>query len=52
MIRPCFQNEIQVIYKIINDAAHAYSGHIPADCYHDPYMSLDELTQEIGRAHV
>lgn len=37
------------ILKIINSAAHAYRGVIPADCYHEPYMSLEELRREMGR---
>jgi GNAT superfamily N-acetyltransferase len=35
--------------KVINDAAAAYEGAIPADCYHQPYMPLDELEQEARR---
>lgn len=37
------------IYFIINEAARAYDGAIPADCYHWPYMPLDELTEEMKR---
>ncbi len=37
------------MYLIINEAAQAYAGHIPADCYHQPYMPLTELKQEIHR---
>ncbi|HWE24979.1 MAG TPA: GNAT family N-acetyltransferase [Myxococcales bacterium] len=37
-----------MVFSIINDAAQAYKGIIPADRWHDPYMPLDELTQEIG----
>jgi len=37
------------MYKIINNAARAYEGKIPADCYHQPYMSEDELRQEMKR---
>src|SRR5208337_4955634 len=32
---------------IINDAAQAYCGVIPADCWHDPYMPRDYLRHEI-----
>ncbi|MDP2847090.1 MAG: GNAT family N-acetyltransferase [Humidesulfovibrio sp.] len=32
---------------IVNDAASAYKGVIPADRYHEPYMPLDELRSEI-----
>ena len=37
------------MYLIINEAAQAYSGHIPADCYHQPYMPLPELKNEMQR---
>lgn len=32
---------------IINDAARAYRGVIPADRWHEPYMPADELAGEI-----
>lgn len=47
MIRPCHESDFQAIYEIINDAAQAYKGVIPADCWHEPYMSQRELTEEI-----
>lgn len=40
-------NDFQRIHAVINDAATAYSGKIPADCYKQPYMSKEELQQEI-----
>ncbi|MFA5113970.1 MAG: GNAT family N-acetyltransferase [Candidatus Margulisiibacteriota bacterium] len=48
MIRPCNDKDIEAIQAIINDAARAYKGVIPADCWHEPYMPLEELRQEIG----
>jgi GNAT superfamily N-acetyltransferase len=36
------------IYDIINDAATAYKGIIPADRWHEPYMSKDELKLQIA----
>jgi len=33
---------------IINDAAQAYKGVIPADRWHEPYMPADELAGEIA----
>ena len=33
---------------IINHAAAAYRGVIPADCWHEPYMPAVELAAEIG----
>mgnify|MGYP006281782111 CR=1 FL=1 len=32
---------------IINAAASAYKGLIPDNCWHEPYMSLEELQAEI-----
>ena len=39
--------DLPEIYSIINDAAIAYKGFIPNDCYHEPYMSYDELRIQI-----
>ena len=47
MIRPCRNTDFAAIHAIINDAARAYRGVIPANCYHEPYLSEDELRQEI-----
>lgn len=47
MIRKCTQQDLSVIYKIINDAAQAYKGVIPADRWHEPYMPIEELKHEI-----
>lgn len=47
-IRPCSAQDLPQLLSIINDAAHAYKGVIPADRWHEPYMSLDELEREIG----
>ena len=47
MIRPCTQADFEVIWQIINDAAQAYQGVIPADCWHEPYMSKVQLQHEI-----
>jgi len=49
MIRKCGLEDIERIYFIINDAAKAYKGVIPSDRYHEPYMSMEELRQEMGR---
>jgi GNAT superfamily N-acetyltransferase len=37
-----------VICETINAAAEAYRGVIPADRWHDPYMSSQELVSEIA----
>ncbi len=47
-IRPCSESENQAIMAIINDAAMAYKGVIPADRWHEPYMPLDALEAEIA----
>ncbi|MNC32777.1 hypothetical protein D3C75_811470 [compost metagenome] len=47
MIRLCGKQDEDTMYRIINDAAKAYQGIIPADRYHEPYMSREELGQEI-----
>jgi N-acetylglutamate synthase-like GNAT family acetyltransferase len=46
-MRKCSSNDFEVIYSIINDAAKAYKGVIPEDCWKEPYMSQDELQREI-----
>lgn len=40
--------DFQTIYTIINDAAVIYKDKIPADCYHEPYMTRQELRDEIA----
>ena len=47
MIRPCADADFQAILEIINDAAQAYRGTIPADCWHEPYMPEAELAHQI-----
>jgi GNAT superfamily N-acetyltransferase len=47
MIEKFCLNDLLEIFNIINDAAIAYKGFIPNDCYHEPYMSLDELKGQI-----
>ena len=47
-VRPCRNDERSAISEIINLAAEAYRGVIPADRWHDPYMSLQELDSEIS----
>ena len=49
MIRQCRASDIQRMYFIINRAAEAYEGIIPADCYRQPYMPLAELVKEMAR---
>lgn len=49
MIRICRSADTERLYYIVNEAARAYEGHIPADCYHQPYMPLEELKGEMAR---
>ena len=49
MIRACQEKDARRMYFIINEAAKAYDGSIPADCYHQPYMPMQELRQEMQR---
>ena len=48
MIRPATAIDTPRIHAIINDAAIAYKGIIPADRWHEPYMTLDELEGQIA----
>ncbi len=46
MIRPCRPEDLEQIWRVINQAAVAYKGVIPHDCWHEPYMPRDELEAE------
>lgn len=48
MIRHCDEDDFEAIYAIVNGAALAYRGVIPADCWAEPYMRREELREEIG----
>ena len=48
LIRPARLDEEATILEIVNAAAEAYRGVIPADRWHDPYMGRDELRREIA----
>jgi GNAT superfamily N-acetyltransferase len=47
-IRECTDTDLDAIFEIINDAAQAYKGIIPEECWHEPYMSRGQLIREIG----
>ena len=49
MIRECTPQDIDTIDSIINEAALAYRGAIPDDCWHDPYMTREHLQSEIAK---
>jgi GNAT superfamily N-acetyltransferase len=48
MIRRCRDDEREAILGIVNAAAEAYRGVIPADRWHEPYMPRAELDAEIA----
>ena len=47
-IRPCRPDEHDRMLAIVNAAAEAYRGVIPADCWHEPYMTAPQLAREIA----
>ena len=47
-IRPCHDGERADILAIVNSAAEAYRGVIPADRWHEPYMPSGVLDHEIA----
>ena len=47
MIRRCSIADFETMHAIINDAAQAYKGVIPADCWKEPYISREYLQHEI-----
>jgi N-acetylglutamate synthase-like GNAT family acetyltransferase len=48
MIRSATEADIPQIHQVINDAASAYKGIIPADRWHEPYMTMAELEGQIA----
>jgi N-acetylglutamate synthase-like GNAT family acetyltransferase len=51
-IRKAIDTDRAAILAIINDAADAYRGVIPADRWHEPYMSAEALAHEIAEGVV
>jgi GNAT superfamily N-acetyltransferase len=47
-IRPCRDTDVAAVYDVVNAAATAYAGVIPADRYHVPYMPAADLRGEIA----
>ena len=47
MIRRCDERDFDLIWAIINEAAQAYKGIIPADRWTEPYLSAEKLRHEI-----
>src|SRR5260221_1440939 len=48
LIRKSVEADLAAMLAIVNDAAQAYRGVIPADRWHEPYMPADELAKEIA----
>ena len=48
MIRKLQTADLQAILHVVNDAAEAYKGVIPEDRWKEPYMSTEELIEEIA----
>jgi N-acetylglutamate synthase-like GNAT family acetyltransferase len=48
LIRPSREADVPAILAIVNAAAQAYRGVIPADRWHEPYMPREELEKEIA----
>ena len=46
MITECTQKNLSYILAVINDAAFKYKGVIPDDCWREPYMLEQELSDE------
>lgn len=47
MICKCIPSDIGEMFAVINSAAQAYKGVIPSDRWHEPYMPMEELKDEI-----
>jgi N-acetylglutamate synthase-like GNAT family acetyltransferase len=48
LIRKIREADLGAALAIVNEAARAYRGVIPADRWHEPYMPPDELEKEIA----
>jgi N-acetylglutamate synthase-like GNAT family acetyltransferase len=48
VVRMSGEPDFPAMLAIINDAARAYRGVIPADRWHEPYMSAEQLAREIA----
>ena len=47
VIRRCTEKDFLEIYAVINEAARAFRGVIPADRWNEPYMTEKELRAEM-----
>jgi GNAT superfamily N-acetyltransferase len=47
-LRPCRDGDFAAIHELINAAAVAYRGVLPPDCWHEPYMSEEQLAADVA----
>jgi GNAT superfamily N-acetyltransferase len=47
VIRRCSDQDLPDTFEIVNDAAGAYRGVIPPDRWHEPYMPMSELLEQV-----
>jgi GNAT superfamily N-acetyltransferase len=47
MISKLGAQNFDIVNAVINEAAVAFKGNIPEDCWKEPYMSREELKEEI-----
>src|SRR3954468_2211273 len=47
-ITKCGPGDVPEVLSIVNEAAEAYRGAIPPDCWKEPYMPEEELRQELA----
>lgn len=47
-LRACGERDVRAILEVVNDAARAYRGVIPAEVWKEPYMPEAELRDEIA----
>jgi GNAT superfamily N-acetyltransferase len=52
VIRKIPPSDAAFVFKVVNDAAQAYKGFIPGDCWKEPYMTHEELREELARGVV
>jgi N-acetylglutamate synthase-like GNAT family acetyltransferase len=48
VIRRCSEHDLPEVFEIVNDAAIAYRGVIPADRWREPYMPMSELIEQVA----
>jgi hypothetical protein len=48
LVRKTETEDFESILAVVNDAAQAYRGVIPADRWREPYMPAEELVREIA----